>query len=257
MQCYACSRGPAVAHVVRKDRPAQQQPRSATSHHCCSPRSTPAGRVRAASRPAAANRRAAQLSGVRAAPRRCRGGPDERERFRPPNLEHRPAPRPRARSRPLKCGPVLLGDCYLKEVGGPFPGADGGRVLGRPGLPSAGLSARRRRPRTADPDGPPRDPHSRRPARSPWPLRATRRSIRARRATSSERRARAGEDHRFVEYGPRRRCGRTGWVPRLAAAVCGVCTSRTWAPACARSHRLEGAFKQWLESRCRRPGTFF
>ena len=113
MQCYACSRGPAVAHVVRTDRPAQQQPRSATSHHCCSPRSTPAGRVRAASRPAAANRRAAQLSGVRAAPRRCRGGTDERERFRPPNLEHRPAPRPRARSRPLKCGPVLLGDCYL------------------------------------------------------------------------------------------------------------------------------------------------
>ena len=113
MQCYACSRGPAVAHVVRTDRPAQQQPRSATSHHCCSPRSTPAGRVRAASRPAAANCRAAQLSGVRAAPRRCRGGPDERERFRPPNLEHRPAPRPRARSRPLKRGPVLLGDCYL------------------------------------------------------------------------------------------------------------------------------------------------
>ena len=136
-------------------------------------------------------------------------------------------------------------------------GADGGRVLGRPGLPSAGLPARRRRPRTADPDGPPRDPHSRRPARSPWPLRATRRSIRARRATSSERRARAGEDHRFVEYGPRRRCGRARWVPRLAAAVCGVCTSRTWAPECARSHRLEGAFKQLLESRCRRPGTFF
>ena len=119
-------------------------------------------------------------------------------------------------------------------------GADGGRVLGRPGLPSAGLPARRRRPRTADPDGPPRDLHPRRPARSPWPLRATRRSIRARRATSSERRARAGEDHRFVEYGPRRRCGRAGWVPRLAAAVCGVCTSRTWAPECARSHRLEG-----------------
>ena len=146
---------------------------------------------------------------------------------------------------------------YLKEGGAPFTGADGGRVLGRPGLPSAGLPARRRCPRTADPDGPPRDPHPRRPARSPWPLRATRRSIRARRATSSERRARAGEDHRFVEYGPRRRCGRTGWVPRLAAAVCGVCTSRTWAPACARSHRLEGAFKQLLESRCRRPGTFF
>ena len=115
MQCYACSRGPAVAHVVRTDRPAQQQPRSATSHHCCSPRSTPAGRVRAASRPAAANRRAAQLSGVRAAPRRCRGGRHERERFRRPHPEHRPAPRPRARSRPLKRGPVQLGACYLNK----------------------------------------------------------------------------------------------------------------------------------------------
>ena len=108
MQCYACSRGPAVAHVVCIDRPAQQQPRPTTSHHCCSPRSTPAGRVRAASRPAAANRRAAQLSGVRAAPRR--------ERFRRPHPEHRPAPRPRARSRPLKRGPVLLGACYLNPL---------------------------------------------------------------------------------------------------------------------------------------------